>query len=251
MKKIIFISLLIVPFLSNGQFSFNYTPSDSIYTNVGGWSIKPMYSQKDSTGVSDSYFFKAYHKNFHFMNNSIKRNISFSGKGNFLIVDSLTGKLSSSKFIPYSRISGAPATYSFTGSSSQYTKGDGTYGTFTSPTTPTYNYGVSRTINSSSFTPSTTQSYRVTYNVSISCTATIGSAASGKVELQYYNGSTWVTVNEIANSNTVTLAVTLNSVNIQTVSVSGEFPSNTQLRLVPTVAGTTTITYIRGIEILY
>jgi len=119
------------------------------------------------------------------------------------------------------------------------------------PVAPTYNYGVSRTINSSSFTPSSTKSYRVTYNVTISCTASIGSNASGKVELQYYNGSSWVTVNEIGNSNTVTLAIVLNSVNVQTVSVSGEFQANAQLRLVPTTTGTTTITYVRGTEILY
>lgn len=115
----------------------------------------------------------------------------------------------------------------------------------------TYNYAVSRTVNSASFTPSSTKACRVTYNVSISCTATIGSASSGKVELQYYNGSIWVTVNEISNSNTVTLAIVLNSINVQTVSVTGEFAPNTQLRLVPTVVGSTTITYIRGIEILY
>lgn len=117
--------------------------------------------------------------------------------------------------------------------------------------TPTYNYGVSRTINSTSFTPSTAKAYRVTYNVTIACTATIGGSASGKVELQYYNGSTWVTVNEMFNSNNVTLAITLNSVNTQTVSIVGEFAANTQLRLVPTTTGTTTITYVRGSEILY
>lgn len=117
--------------------------------------------------------------------------------------------------------------------------------------TPTYNYGVTRAITSTSFTPSTTQPYRVTYNITIACTATIGSTASGKLELQYYNGTSWVTINEIFNSNTVTLAIALNSVNTQTVSVSGEFAKNTQLRLASTIVGTTTITYVRGTEIFY
>lgn len=163
---------------------------------------------------------------------------------NIVSIDASTGKLGMSKSLSLTNTGSGAATY------------NPSTGVMNIPTpsgvvVPTYNYGVSRTINSTSFTPSTTQPYRVTYNISISCTATIGSAASGKVELQYYNGTTWVTVNEIANSNTVTLAITLNSVNIQNVSISGEFPANTQLRLVPTVAGTTTITYIRGTEILY
>ncbi len=118
--------------------------------------------------------------------------------------------------------------------------------------TPTYNYSVTRPVNSTSFTPSSTQPYRVYYNVEISCTATIGGTASGSVVLQYYNGSTWVnTAGTVKNSNTVSLAIVLNSATIQGGTISGEFPANTQLRLVSTSTGTTTITYNTGSEILY
>lgn len=117
---------------------------------------------------------------------------------------------------------------------------------------PTYNFTVIRPVNSTSFTPSTSQSYRVYYNVEVSCTASIGGASSGSVVLQYYNGSSWVNSGGvIKNSNTVTLAIVLNSVTVQGGTISGEFPANTQLRLVSTSAGTTTITYNTGQEVLY
>lgn len=118
--------------------------------------------------------------------------------------------------------------------------------------TPTYNYSVTRPINSTSFTPSTTQPYRVYYNIEVSCTATIGSSSNGYVVLQYFNGTTWVnTPGVVKNSNTVTLAIALNSVTIAGGTISGEFPANTQIRLVSVSAGTTTITYNSGEEVLY
>lgn len=139
-----------------------------------------------------------------------------------------------------------------TGTSSQYIRGDGTLGTTPTVSAPTYNYGVTRPVNSTSFTPSTTQNYRVYYNVEISCTASIGSTSSGSVVLQYFNGTSWVnTGGAIKNSNTVTLAIVLNSVTVQGGTISGEFPANTQLRLVSTSTGTTTITYNTGQEVLY
>ena len=117
---------------------------------------------------------------------------------------------------------------------------------------PVYNNSVTRPVNGTSFTPSTTRPYRVHYNVEVLCTATIGSNASGSVVLQYYNGSSWVnTPGVVKNSNKVTLAVVLGSETTMGGEISGEFPANTPLRLVSTVTGTTTITYNTGQEILY
>lgn len=139
-----------------------------------------------------------------------------------------------------------------TGTTSQVVLGNGTLGVLPVIVTPTYNYGVTRPINSTAFTPSSTQPYRVYYSVDISCTASIGGNASGSVILQYFNGSSWInTGGGIKNSNSVSLALTLNSITLASGTISGEFPSNTQLRLVSTTSGTTTITYNTGQEVLY
>src|ERR1700754_4559259 len=68
MKKIItLVTFILLSTVASAQFSYIYTPADSIYTNVGGWSLKPMYSQKDSTANPDSYFIKFYHPNIKFV----------------------------------------------------------------------------------------------------------------------------------------------------------------------------------------
>lgn len=117
--------------------------------------------------------------------------------------------------------------------------------------TPTINNNVTRPINSTTFTVSTTKQAFVAYNVTISCTATIGSAATGSVALQYSTnaGSTWNTVGTVSNSNTVTLAVVLNSVQVSGLQVSGYIPANALVRLVSTTTGTVTINYLTGIEV--
>lgn len=109
---------------------------------------------------------------------------------------------------------------------------------------------VTRPINSTTFTISTTRWAFVAYNISISCTATIGSTASGSVALQYSTnaGSTWTTESTVSNSNTVTLAVVLNSVNAQGTVLSGIIPANALVRMVPTTAGTTTIAIAASTE---
>jgi hypothetical protein len=114
----------------------------------------------------------------------------------------------------------------------------------------TMNSSISRPINSTSFTISTVKTATVFYNISISCTATIGAASSGSVALQYSinGGTTWVTESTIANSNTVSLAVALNSVNLQSTVLCGVIPAGALVRMVSTSTGTTTITYLTGIE---
>lgn len=127
----------------------------------------------------------------------------------------------------------------------------GTYPNFTiTPYTPT-TFTVSRAINSSTFQISTTRHADAIYNVGISCTASIGSNASGLIQLQYSidGGSTWLNASRIKNSNTVTLAIALASVNDQeVVIVMLNIPAGARLRIVPTTSGTTTITSILGFE---
>lgn len=116
------------------------------------------------------------------------------------------------------------------------------------PYTPT-TFTASRAINSSTFQVSTRQA-TVFYTIRINCTASIGSASSGTVALQYStdNGSAWVDVGQVENSNTVTLAVVLNSNTTQTGQLSGIIPAGAIVRMNQSSSGTTTITFVRGQE---
>jgi len=115
---------------------------------------------------------------------------------------------------------------------------------------PTMNSGITRPINSTTFTVSTARTAIVFYNISIACTATIGATSSGSVALQYStnSGSTWIIESTVANSNTVTLAVVLQSVNTQSGVLCGVIPVGALVRMVSTSAGTTTISYLTGVE---
>lgn len=115
--------------------------------------------------------------------------------------------------------------------------------------TPT-TFTSSRAINSSTFQVSPTKPATVFYTIRISCTASIGSAAAGTLALQYStnNGSTWIDVGQLENSNTVTLAITLNSVTSQCAQICGIIPAGAILRMNQATSGTTTITFVRGQE---
>lgn len=122
------------------------------------------------------------------------------------------------------------------------------------PTPTTYVpviHAATRPINSATFTPSATLQAMITYTIQISCTATIGGTASGQILLQYSTnaGSSWVDAGTIKNSNTVSLAIALNLVNIQVASITAIVPAGALCRMAPTTAGTTTITYISGFEV--
>lgn len=110
---------------------------------------------------------------------------------------------------------------------------------------------VTRTVNSATYTPSAMLQATLIYNISISCTASIGSNSSGTVTLQYSTnaGSTWTTAGTITNSNTVTLALALNLINLQTGTIIATIPVGALCKLVPSTTGTTTITFISGQEI--
>lgn len=118
------------------------------------------------------------------------------------------------------------------------------------PHIPSITSNVTRPINSTTFTVSTLYDAEVSYNISIACTASIGSNSSGSVALQFStnSGSTWTTISTVANSNTVTLAVVLQSVTTQQASVYGFIPANALTRMVSTSSGTTTITFSPGQE---
>lgn len=171
-------------------------------------------------------------------------------------VSGLSVGLSSSDF----SITGSPITGSGTITANLNNSGvsAGTYdkvtvnakGIVTAGGNPIWN-DVTRTINSSTFTISSTQPARIYYVISISCTATIGSASAGSVLFQYSinGGSTWIDCGEIGNSNQVSLAIALNSVNTNRFVLSWDgIPAGALCRLVPTTSGTTTITWIRGRE---
>lgn len=110
---------------------------------------------------------------------------------------------------------------------------------------------VTRPINSTTYTVSRTKNSRVYYTINITCTATIGSASSGSVSLQYSTnvGSSWIDIGNVKNSNTVTLALALNSITIQESQICGEIPINALVRMNQTSTGTTTISFVRGQEI--
>lgn len=116
-----------------------------------------------------------------------------------------------------------------------------------------WNTGVTRPINSTSFTVDAARNSRVYYTISINCTATIGSNAAGSVKLQFSidGGTNWSDGPTVGNSNVVTLAVVIGSQTINTAAIAAEIPAGGLVRLVSSSSGTTTITYISGMEITY
>lgn len=125
----------------------------------------------------------------------------------------------------------------------------GTYPNFVlTPYSPT-SFTVARPINSTTFQPSSTKQAFVFYTIRINCVATIGGASSATVSLQHSNdnGSTWIDDGQLENSNTVSLAIILNSNTTQTSQISAVIPAGAICRLVSSNLGAT-ITYIRGNE---
>jgi len=117
-------------------------------------------------------------------------------------------------------------------------------------TAPTLN-AATRPINSTTWTISSTKQASVVYYITISCTATISGPSSGQVELQYSTnaGSTWTACGIAKSTNTVSLAVVLNSVVSQTTPiVAMGIPANALMRMVSTSSGTTTLSYTYGFE---
>lgn len=116
-----------------------------------------------------------------------------------------------------------------------------------------WTWNVSRPTDGTTFTVSADRNSRVYYTISISCTATIGGAASGTVKLQASldGGTTWNDAPTVGNSNTVTLALVLNSVDINTSTIMFELPAGALCKFITTTSGTTTVTWVNGVEVTY
>lgn len=99
------------------------------------------------------------------------------------------------------------------------------------------------------FQPSTTKSVLCIYTISISCSATIaGGGQTGSVELRSDSAATPTTVrSQIANTNSVSLAVAVGVVNTQVSVVCHLVPAGDFVRLVS--AGTGTISIVNQTEV--
>lgn len=125
-------------------------------------------------------------------------------------------------------------------------------GLATSGTTQTFSNAVSRSVSTTNntangFQPSATQATYVQYPVTITSTATIGGAGSGTIVLEICStnsatGANWTTIDTFTNSQTITLAVALNSVQAMTTSVRGMVPVGWYCRI-RSLAATGTVTY--------
>lgn len=126
----------------------------------------------------------------------------------------------------------------------------GTYPNFVLTPYASTSFTTTRAVNGSTFQVSSTKRALVFYTIRINCTATIGGAASGTVALQYSidNGSNWIDAGQVENSNTVTLAVVLNSSTTQCGQLGATIPAGAIVRMNSSSAGTTTITFVRGNE---
>lgn len=94
----------------------------------------------------------------------------------------------------------------------------------------------------------------VTYSVATSTTATIGGASSVTVllEIATTNSATasdWTAIQTVSNSQTITLAVALQSVQANTLTMSGVVPAGYYRRVRYAVTGTASASYVNGQEV--
>lgn len=100
------------------------------------------------------------------------------------------------------------------------------------------------------------RNYTVHYSVSTSCTATIGGASSATVVLEtaLTNSATagdWTTIGKIANGQTITLAIALQSIQTGTIDITREIPAGSYVRLRSTLTGTSSCTLDSGQETIW
>lgn len=116
MKKLFLTMLCVLLYsIGNAQFGFVYHPYDSSWNNVGGWSNKLLYVQKDSTGLKNSFFFKFYSPLVQFNRHTVARN---DGTPTSILWANDTGALQRSPIVsiqlPYTSITSAPWLTSYT-----------------------------------------------------------------------------------------------------------------------------------------
>lgn len=167
------------------------------------------------------------------------------------VVGSLTGNVPS---IPIDL-----ACMNFSGASTQYFKGDGTLGA--SPLPRSFQNVPSRAIQTvaaaaNGWQLSTTRDASVGYACSITTTATIGGASTGYVVLEICetNSATaanWQEIDRLTNSQTITLAIALQSVQVISASVRGIVPAGYYARARSVASsGTPTFALLSGQEVL-
>lgn len=123
--------------------------------------------------------------------------------------------------------------------------------------TPTINNSVSRslvtTTASTGFQISSTRQAIGRYSVSTSTTATIGGASNATVFLEVaptnsVTPSDWVTVCKVSNQQTITLAIVLQSIQVNELQLTGTIPAGYYVRIRYTVTGTSSVSYDLGQE---
>lgn len=104
---------------------------------------------------------------------------------------------------------------------------------------------------------STTQDAHVSYSVTISTTATIGGASTGYAVLEICStnsatAGSWLELSRVTNSQTITLAVALQSIQVTGSALVGIVPAG-YYRRVRSVqsSGTPTFAYVSGQEVLF
>jgi len=115
-----------------------------------------------------------------------------------------------------------------------------------------FNNNVTRTLNSN-YTISTTRDSQVNYSLTLSVTNPLlvgSSSATVFLEYSIDSGTSWVTISQVSNSSSVGITVTVAITLPNTFVLTGSIPSNALVRLRSVLTGTSSVTYIRGQEIL-
>ncbi len=106
-----------------------------------------------------------------------------------------------------------------------------------------------RSLGTTGWTPHVSKGSLVYYTVT--CTSTnplLAGTSSSNFVLEYYNGSTWLPIQNTGNSNGVTLAVAVALTNGQTGVLSAYVNAGEQIRIQVTNTGTATGSLVRSLE---
>lgn len=104
------------------------------------------------------------------------------------------------------------------------------------------------------FTPSTTKAAILYYSLSTSVVNPLllgSSTASAFLEYSIDGGTTWKGATQVGNLSSVSITVTVQITNTQTMPLSGIVPANALVRIRTATTGTAAVTYVSGMEIVY
>lgn len=147
-----------------------------------------------------------------------------------------------------------------TGTTAEYVRGDGTLATLPTVAAWSFNNAPSRSLTTGTgatgFQVSSTRNADVTYSGTVTTTATIGGSSAGYIALEIAptnstTPSAWIEIARCGNSQTITLAIALQSVQGVSCGVTGSIPAGyyAKLRQV-TTAGTPSFSLISQQEVL-